>query len=390
MKRKFIHLVVLALLVVSSVATAVPASAVQSNFAFTVSGGQKCSKVGSTTTSNIGVSLLCTKEGSKTIWRKVASKTAWNDTQIVFGGYCGQSLTYSRRDKTYSEIEKIELVRTDSSHAVLPLSYSRYSKNLLFETFNCTTNVYSLFTLNLGVKNATPTLIVSLPTGQGISDAIIDKMSGTVMSLNRGNGNDYVVVQYLPTGPVQIWNSKAAGWFPSTRTFPSNLIASTGGQFFVAGSDSGSNSWRMDSVTKYDFSASWISQKILVGSGSIADVALEDSLAIYTNESLFICKSFTSLSVVNSSTCSTVSGANPSDGQREIVWALDPKSGGLTSLWVSGNNIFVNPNTLATNSVNLTGCIFGCGMNLISIDEIELDLLPYLKTWTVSSDTSFR
>jgi hypothetical protein len=390
MNRKFIQLVVVALMVVPGASTAMPASATQFNIAISVSGGQKCAKAGSKTTSNIGIPLVCTKKGSKLIWRKATPKTTWSDTQIVFGGYCGQSLTYSRRDKTYSEIEKIELVKTDSSHAVSPLSYSRYSKNLLFETFNCTTSVYSLFTLNLGVKNATPTLIVSLPTGQGISDAIIDKMSGTVMSLNSGNGNDYVVIQYLPSGPVQIWNSKAAGWFPNTRTFPRHLIASTGGQFYIAGSDSGSNSWRMDSVTKYDFSASWISQKVLVGSGSIADVALEDSLAIYTNENLFICKRYFSLSIVDSSTCSTVSGANPSDGQRKIVWALDPKSGGLTSLWVSGNNIFVNPNTLATNSVNLTGCIFGCGMNLVSIDEIGLDLLPYLKTWTVSSDTSFR
>lgn len=356
-----------------------------------VSGGQKCKKVGTAAKSKTGIQLVCTKEGSRLIWRKPKSKVSWSDSQIAFGGYCGQSLTYSRRDKTYTEIQKIEIVKPDSSRAVVPLSYSRYSKNLLFQIYNCTTKATSLFTINLSEKNATPSLVVALPAGQGISDAIIDLMSGTVIVLSYGGGlSSYVATQYSPSGPTQIWSANNAGWFKNGLTFPSKLVASTGGQFFVLGSNSSSNSWRLDSVSKSGTTGSWYSQNMLSGSGSIADAELEDFLAVFTNESLFICKNFTSISIVNSSTCSIVSAANPADGSRKIVWASDPKAGGRISLWVSGSNIFVDPTSLITTTVNLTGCVFGCGMGLVQISEIDLDLLPNLKTWFTVDDVSFR
>ena len=356
-----------------------------------ISGGQKCSKVGTSAKSNTGIQLTCVKEGSRLLWRKAKNKVSWSDSQIAFGGYCGQSLTYSRRDKTYTEIQKIEIVKPDSSRAVVPLSYSRYSKNLLFQIYNCTTKATSLFTINLSVKNAAPSLVVALPAGQGISDAVIDLMSGTVIVLSYGGGlSSYVATQYSTSGPTQIWSANNAGWFKNGLTFPSKLVASTGGQFFVLGSNSSSNSWRLDSVSKSGTTGSWYSQNMLSGSGSIADAELEDFLAVFTNESLFICKNFTSISIVNSSTCSIVSAANPADGSRKIVWASDPKAGGRISLWVSGSNIFVDPTSLITTTVNLTGCVFGCGMGLVQISEIDLDLLPNLKTWFTVDDVSFR
>lgn len=356
-----------------------------------VSGGQKCTKVGTAAKSKTGIQLVCTKEGNRLIWRKPKNKISWSDSQIAFGGYCGQSLTYSRRDKTYTEIQKIEIVKPDSSRAVIPLSYSRYSKNLLFQIYNCTTKATSLFTMNMSVKNATPSLVVALPAGQGISDAIIDLMSGTVIVLSYGGGlSGYVATQYSASGPIQIWSANNAGWFKNGLTFPSKLVASTGGQFFVVGSNSSSNTWRLDSVTKSGTTGFWNSQNLLSGSGSVVDAKLEDFLAVFTNENLFICKNFTSISIVNSNTCSVVSAANPPDGQRKIVWALDPKAGGRNSLWVSGNNFFVDPTSLITTPVNLTGCVFGCGMGLVQITEIDLDLLPNLKTWFTVDDISFR
>ena len=363
------------------------------------SGGQKCSKIDATSISSKGVSLKCIRQNGKLIWKKVAptptSKISWSDTQVVFGGYCGQSLTYSRRDKTLKEFQKLALVTTDSSRAVIPLNYHRWSKTLLFQTFNCDTKVQSLFTLNLGVKDSSPSLIVSLPPSAGISDAVIDIMTGSVMALTYSGGlPSYGITQYLSSGPVQIWNAQSAGWFNNGLTFPSELIESTGGQVFVAGSNSSSGSWRLDSVTKSSSSSSWFSSNVLVGSGSIEAAVLYgtlggDYLAIYTNEKLYICNKFLSIRVVNSSTCSIVS-TSTFEEPRKIVWASNPAAGGTTSLWVSGSNIFVDPKTLATTPVNLTGCIWGCGMEIVSIEEIDLDLLPNLKSWTLVGDTLFR
>ena len=162
----------------------------------------------------------------------------------------------------------------------------------------------------------------------------------------------------------------------------------------MAGSNSSSGTWRLDSVTKSSSSSSWFSSNVLVGSGSIEAAVLYgtlggDYLAIYTNEKLYICNKFLSIRVVNSSTCSIVS-TSTFEEPRKIVWASNPAAGGTTSLWVSGSNIFVDPKTLATTPVNLTGCIWGCGMEIVSIEEIDLDLLPNLKSWTLVGDTLFR
>ena len=214
-------------------------------------------------------------------------------------------------------------------------------------------------------------------------------MSGTVIALIYGNGIDRIITQYLPSGPIQIWSAKGAGWYLNEFISPNELIADGGGTFYVIGS--GSNSWRMDSVGKIGAYANWMTQKILVGTGSVEDVAfIGGPLAIYTSESLFICNDWSRLIVVNSSTCSVVPVSVPLDGQRKIVWTADPKAQGLNSLWVSGKNVFVNPKTLATNFVNLTGCILGCGMALVSIDEFELDFLPTMKTWTVVDDRTLK
>jgi hypothetical protein len=316
--------------------------------------------------------------------------TRFSDTQIIFGGYCGQSMTYTRWNSS-KEVQRVELVKTASTHAVTPHSYHRPTKSFLFSTYNCSTSIQSLFLWNLAQVNSTPTLVAALGSGEGISEAVLDIMTGSVIALTYGPSlSSYGLTQYTMSGPKQIWSAQASGWFSGGYTFPSELVAGTGQQVFVAGSNSSSKTWRLDSVTKYDWSPGWLSQSQLTGRGVIADVAWEpgmaSSLAIYTDAALHICSSFTSIRVVDSSTCTELQSINPIDGQRKIVWARDPAAGGATSLWISSVDQFVNPVSMSRRSVNLTGCIYGCGMDLVNVDETTVELFPTLRSLRIIDD----
>lgn len=212
-------------------------------------------------------------------------------------------------------------------------------------------------------------------------------MTGTVLALTYGSGlSSYSITQFLPSGPVQIWSAQNAGWFANGLTFPTELVASTGQQVFVAGSNSGTGIWRMDAVTKYDFLPNWTSQNLLLGKGKVEDLALGFShLAIYTDQGLFICGSFTSIRVVDSTTCSTIADTDESY-VKKIVWTLNPAEGGKEVLWISGTDTFVDPISLRRTKVNLTGCIFGCGMDLVRIDEPDVNFLPFISTLRVIDD----
>lgn len=361
--------------------------------------GQSCSRVGATAISSAGAKLVCRAEGGRLVWRRAnraasnaASSTAsWSDTQIVFGGYCGQSMTYTRWDKSSKEIQRVELVKTPRTHAVIPHSYHRSSKTFLFSTFNCSTSIRSLFIWNLTQKNSIPTLVAAYGSGEGVIDAVIDIMTGSVIALTSGSGlGSYGLTQYTSSGPRQIWNAQASGWFSGGYTFPSKLLAGTGQQVFVAGSNSSSSLWRLDSVTRSDISSGWYSQNVLVGRGNIQDVALDSgfnsNFAVYTDLALHICSNFTSIRVVDASSCTELPSISPVDGQRKFVWALDPTIGGTTSLWISGVNQFVNPKSMSRRSVNLTGCIFGCGMDLVNVDETDIELYPNLRSLQLIDD----
>lgn len=365
------------------------------------SAGQRCKSEGSTFQKSASVTLECRREGGRLVWRRARSslnsKITWNDLQIVFsrGGYTGQSLMYSRSDASFREFQSAVLVAGAAGYEIRALDYHRWSKTLLFSIYNTNSRLHSVFRVGLGVAGARPTLVAS---GLFVIDGKIDIRSGDPILLVMGSGfAGYRLTQYSSIGPVEIWNALNAGWLSSRGplVFPQQIIPGTGGENWVTGSSLNGQGWRIDRISNRD--GRLFVSTYMVGSGELGGAAKDDIgfadiyWALATSTGYFICRDplLSTVFVPSAQNCRTMPtlGATSGSASRKMTFVIDPSRKGAISLWDVDSGQLINPESGELRALGLPGC-FGCRVQVVNVQEIDLNLLPSLTTWRILSDTA--
>ena len=364
------------------------------------SAGTSCKTEGEEFKKSAKITLQCKREGSRLIWRRVpsasSSKVAWSDLQIVFsrGGYTGQPLIYSRSDSNYREFQNIILVEGAPGYEISALDYHRWSKSLLFSIYNTSSRLHSVFRVTLGVAGSRPVLVAN---GLFVIDGKIDIKSGDPVLLISGSGfASYRVIQYSSIGPVEIWNALSAGWLTSRGPliFPNQIIPATGGENYVTGSSLNGQGWRIDEISNSNgriYVSPYMAGSGELGGAAQGDVGLSDIYwGLATSTGYFICRDplLSTVYVPTAQICRTMPtfGATSASTSRKMTFVIDSGRRGADSLWDINSGQLVDPVTGGVTALGLPGC-FGCRVNVVNVQEINLDLKPTLSTWRILSDT---
>jgi len=365
------------------------------------SAGQRCKSEGSTFKKSASVTLECRREGGRLVWRRIRStlnsKITWNDLQIVFsrGGFTGQPLMYSRSDASFREFQSAVIVDGAPGYTIQALDYHRWSKSLLFSIYNTSSKLHSVYRVGLGVAGARPTLVAS---GLFVIDGKIDIKSGDPMLLVMGSGfAGYRLTQYSSIGPVEIWNALSAGWMTSRGPliFPQQIIPGTGGEKWITGSSLNGQGWRIDRIFNWD--GRIVSDTVMAGSGELGgaakhDLGIADTYwALATSTAYFICGDprLSTVFVPSAQNCRTMPtlGATSVSTSRKMTFVIDPSRKGATSLWDIDSGQLINPENGELRALGLPGCLL-CRVQVVNVQEIDLNILPSLRTWRILSDTA--
>jgi hypothetical protein len=200
--------------------------------------GVACASANKTVSTKAG-KLICTKSGNKLIWVYAVNRSKPNpepskpstlpisegDDQFIYETPgCQNKIMFTRFNRNGDILRQNVLVNSSGNFQLTPKFYIQGT--LLFESFDCTTKLETLYTLNLFDLN-NPQIVFG-PTQNVIIDATIDVASKTPLVLTSIN-NTYQVVTGGLVNAV-LWTSQSTSGF-----YPQSLLTQTGYQFLVFG-----------------------------------------------------------------------------------------------------------------------------------------------------------
>lgn len=308
-----------------------------------------------------GKTYTCKQSNGKLIWKlnkkksnsSSASSTAKvikvsdSDTQLFYTtSGCKNEIVYVRFNEQNQIISKKTIVKIASNVQLIPHDYN--DGQLLFSTYNCSTQSNSLYTLDIKRKSSLPIEIIRNPKENQIVNAQWDVATDTPLALvSLNNLSEYVVI----TGNAQkqvLWSSVRQGWGSSggnTKVYPAKFIAHTGREFVVFG-----NAYPGWTSVKVNYSRSLIGTETeFRGTGTINDVAkgwLDGPYGVALNEVTLICSisPFVGMgsaenNLENSKFCSKVSNLSaPFPGRLAFGLTKPPTSRSISQILIDAHN----------------------------------------------------
>ena len=266
--------------------------------------GGSCTKVNQVFITN-GVQFICIKSGNKLVWNKgtkvanpnpspIATKVstpaiAEGDDQFFYGTYgCKNKLMFVRYNRKGEVLRQNQIIAAIENYQLIPKFYLQGT--LLFKTFDCTTNMESLYTMDISNTNTQPQLIYG-PTSNTIMDATIDVASKTPLILISSNGSYQVVTGGLLSN--LIWSSSSTPGFS-----PNTILTQTGYQFLVfgnygcCGTRKGFGGYLVDIKQKYTQEFAYTPNLYLLNGHSVkAGGGWNNPLAFSTEAGVYLCGS---------------------------------------------------------------------------------------------------
>lgn len=359
-----------------------------------------CSKLNQTEVVQ-GIKFTCIKSGVNLWWDsgapvKQASKVvdkkqapiislANGDSQHFYATYaCHNKIMFARYDNNGRMLRQVPIVVASGNYQLIPKFY--ISGTLLFETFDCTSNSWAVYTVDLTNVNQQPQQVWS--GSDTVLDSTIDIATKTPLILLINNqGVNKVVTGGLAN--TTLWTSQSNSDF-----HPDAIVTQTGYQFLLFGNYLFSNKGNTGfGGYLVDVKQNWVSPyayapQLTLTTATSTRIAQgfgwNSPLAFDTSQGIFVCgmPATNPLNPLSDSNCVRVTTM---ETHQPMAFSLG--SGGTLDL-IAGNTIydFDLPSLFSTSAPTFKGsrqnpANLGANNNFVSTFEISKDLGAFKTPW---------